>query len=188
MLYVPDWKKVVYYVAAQNVTPTAAYMRTWDPVKDQWAELKPNGGKSIHELAFGLKVAPTSEQQMAYSPKHRTIVAVLKNSTFAYNIDKNEWTKLNDAIPFGASDAATVFAYDTTADRFLLADPRRNQLAAFDLAANKWETITPAGPGIPKPPYCVGKGYYDPLHNVFVIQPAYSDRIWLYRHKKPAAE
>jgi len=185
MTYIPDWKRIVYYVAAQNVTPTAAYMRTWDPVKDAWAELKPNG-KSIHELAFKLKIAPTSEQQMAYAPKHRKLVAVLKASTFAYDIDKNEWSKLNDAVPFMAHDAKTVWAYDTAADAFLLADPRNNRLAAFDLNTNAWTVITPKGPGIPKPPYCTGKGYYDPRLNVLVVQPAYKDRMWVYRHGKGA--
>jgi len=190
MTYIPDWKKVVYYVAAQNVTPTAAYMRTWDPIKDQWAEIKPNGGKSIYELAFTLKVAPTSEQQMAYSPTHRTLVAVLKSSTYAFSIDNKEWSKLNEAIPFMAHDAQTIFAYDSADDVFLLADPRNNRLAAFDLKTNKWDTITPEGPGMPKPPYCVGKGYYDPLHNVLVVQSAYKGSMWVYRHKKvsPAAK
>ena len=185
MTYIGDWKKVVYYVAAQNVTPTAAYMRTWDPVADKWAELRPNG-KSVHELAFKLKLAPTSEQQMAYSPRHRKLVAVLKQATYAYDIDRNEWGKLNDAVPFTAHDAKTVFAYDSVAGVFLLADPKRNKLAAFDPSAHAWRLVTPTGPGMPKPPWCVGKGYYDPAHNVLVVQSAYKSRMWVYRHKKPA--
>lgn len=182
MCYIPDWKKVLFYVAAQNVTPHAFAMRTWDPVKDVWEELRPNGGKGIGELATQAKVAPGSEQQTAYSPKHRTLVAVLKNATYAYSIDRNEWSRLNEAVPFTAHDAATVFAYDSAAGVFLLADPRNDKLAAFDLETNAWQVITPKGPGIPKPPWCVGKGYYDPAHNVFVVQSAYTDRMWVYRH------
>jgi hypothetical protein len=37
---------------------------------------------------------------------------------------------------------------------------------------------------MPKPPYCVGKGYYDPTHNVYVVQPAYKQQMWVYRHEK----
>ncbi|KKL49119.1 hypothetical protein LCGC14_2318690, partial [marine sediment metagenome] len=85
---------------------------------------------------------------------------------------------------FKAHDARTVFAYDRSADAFLLADPKGNKLAAFDLSTNTWRLVTPDGPGMPKPPYCVGKGYYDPAHNVLVVQSAYTPRMWVYRHKK----
>lgn len=186
MTFIPDLKKAVFYVAAENVTPTAAFMVAWDPVADTWEEIKPNGGKSIHELAFSQKVAPTSEQQTAYSPRHRKLVAVLKDTTWAWDIDKNEWSKLNADVPFMAHDAKTVFAYDSAAGVFLLADPKSNKLAAFDPDANKWQVITPEGPGMPKPPYCVGKGYYDPSQNVLVVQSAYSQKMWVYRHKAAA--
>jgi hypothetical protein len=188
MLYVPALKKVLWYYAGQNTPGAAHTMRTWDPLTDTWQEIRPNGGKSIDEVALKLKAAPVSEQQMAYSAKHRRIVAVLKNDTFAYDVDRNEWTNRNAAVPFPATDADTVFAYDDTADAFLLADPRNGKLAAYDPVANQWSLVTPKGPGIPKPPYCVGKGYYDPTHNVFVVQSAYTPSMWVYRHKQaPAA-
>ncbi len=188
MCYIPDWKKTVFYVSAQNVTPQAHAMRTYDAVNDKWEELKPNGGKDVATLSIKEKVAPGSEQQTAYSAKHKKMVAVLKKSTFCYDIVKNEWSKLNDDIPIDASDSATVFAYDDAGDVFLLADPRRGSLAAFDLVANKWQKLEPKGPGIPKPPYCVGKGYYDPAFNVFVVQSASSRSMWVYRHKKAAEQ
>jgi hypothetical protein len=184
MCYIPDWKKTIFYVSAQNVVPQAHAMRTYDAIHDKWEELKPNGGKDIATLATREKVAPGSEQQTAYSPKHKLMVAVLKKDTFGYDIVKNEWRRMNSEIPFDAFDAGTIFAYDDAAGVFLLADPRSNKVAAFDPAANKWEAITPQGPGIPKPPYCVGKGYYDPVHNVFVVQSAYTQSMWVYRHKK----
>ena len=53
--------------------------------------------------------------------QHRTIVAVLNKDAFGYSVEKNEWVKLNDAVPFRATDADTVFAYDSAADAFLLA-------------------------------------------------------------------
>lgn len=183
MIYVSDLKKVIWYYAGQNSPGAPHCMRTWDPATDEWAELKPNG-KSIGELAHKLKIAPESEQQMAYAPKHKKIVAVLKQDTYTYDIEKNEWAKPDAKIPFAASDSSTVFAYAEAGDVFLLANPRTGQLAAFDLGAGKWESLTPKGPGLPKPPYCVGKGYYDPAFNVFVVQCAYQDKMWVYRHKK----
>ncbi|GMV81038.1 MAG: hypothetical protein AMXMBFR7_22220 [Planctomycetota bacterium] len=184
MIYVPDLKKIVYYVAAQNVSPNALYMHAYDPATDTWENLKPNAGRGIFELAFKDKISPPSEQQTAYSTKDKKIVAVLHNTTFAYDVAKNEWSKLNDTVPLKASDAATVFAYDSNADIFLLCDPRNGKLAAYSLSANEWKEITPTGPAMPKPPYCVGKGYYDPAHNAFVVQPASSSKMWLYRHKQ----
>lgn len=188
MCYIPCWKKTIFYVAAQNVTPNAFFMRTYDAINDRWEELKPNGGKSISELAVKLKVAPMSEQQTAYSPKHRKMVAVLGADTFIYDIDSNQWSKseaVNDLIK--AHDASTVFAYDSAGDIFLLCEPRTGKLAGFSLATGKWQSLAPAGDAMPKPPYCVGKGYYDPTHNVLVIQPAYVNRMWVYRHAPSAA-
>lgn len=187
MCYIPDWKKTIFYVSAQNVTPSAFAMRTYDALNDRWEELKPNGGKDIGALSTREKVAPGSEQQTAYSPKHKLMVAVLKQETFVYDIVKNEWRRIDGEIPFVAHDAKTVFAYDDNAGVFLLADPRANKLALFDPAAGKWQELTPKGPGMPKPPYCVGKGYYDPHHNVFVVQSAFARSMWVYRHKQGAA-
>jgi hypothetical protein len=48
--------------------------------------------------------------------------------------------------------------------------------------ADRWGVVKPAGPGMPKPPYNVGKGYYDAAHGVLVVQSAYTDRMWVYRH------
>lgn len=183
MCYIPDWEKTIFYVAAQNVIPNAFEMKTYDAVNDRWENLRPNDGESIRNLVHQHNVAPGSEVQTAYSPKHRKMVAVLGSETFCYDIDKNEWSKLNADIPFAAHNARTVFAYDSVGDVFLLARPRTGQLAAYDLEANEWQLIEPDGPGIPKPPWCEGKGYYDPTHNVFVVRSAFTQRMWLYRHK-----
>ena len=56
-------------------------------------------------------------------------------------------------------------------------------LAAYSTATNKWEIIEPNGPGIPVIKYGGYTGYYNPHHNVFVIQGRYSDRLWVYRHQ-----
>ena len=59
----PDLGKIVWYVAAQNVSPPAYEMWLWDAVTNAWTELKPNGGRSISDLVNVDKVAPGSELQ-----------------------------------------------------------------------------------------------------------------------------
>lgn len=191
MCYLPDLKRVIYYVAAQNVTPHAYRMWSWDVVNNIWTELKPNGGKSIDELVLRDKVAPTAEQQTAYSPKQKRLVAVIGTATFAYDVVKNEWARLNDQAPIQAHDAHTIFAYDSVNDRFLLTDGNQEgKVAVFSLTDNSWELVTPTGDGCPPSNYGAGnywgqpKGYFDPRLNVLVVHGAMTNRVWVYRHKQ----
>lgn len=188
MTYLPDLGASIWYVAAQNVSPAAYEMWTFDAAGDKWTELKPNGGKTISTLAVKEGAAPMAEQQAAYSPKHRKLVGVLGPDTFVYDVVAGAWSKpVTDERIYG-HDAHSVFAYDSHADVFLLAfapDGRGKELrlAAYSLAANRWQMIDPAGPGVPAIQYGGYTGYYDPDHNVFVIQGRYSDRLWVYRHQ-----
>jgi hypothetical protein len=187
MTYLPDVGKELWYVSAQNVSPAAYEMWLFDAVDDHWTELKPNAGKSISQLATKDKIAPMAEQQTAYSVKHKTLLAVDKHNTYAYNVAANEWSKLVSDERIYGHDAHSVFAYDERADVFLLAFAPNGrgkdlQLAAFSLETKRWEIIKPNGPAIPATKYGSYTGYYDPLHNVFVIQGRYSDQIWVYRH------
>lgn len=189
MCYLPDLGKSLWYVAAQNVTPAAYEMWLFDAVADEWTELKPNGGKSVAELAVKQNLAPMSEQQTAYSPKHKTLVAVLKHDTFAYDVEANRWSKLATDERIYGHDARSVFVYDDHADVFLLAFPpegrgKKRRLAAFSLAEKRWEILEPQGPEIPETRFGGYMGYYDPRHRVLVIQGRYSDRLWVYRHGK----
>ncbi len=191
MCYIPDLKRVIYYVAAQNVSPHSYAMWSWDVGKNEWTELKPNGGKSIDDLVLRDKVAPTEEQQTAYSPKYKQMVAVIGKSTFAYDVVENHWVKLNDTIPLEAHDAKTMFAYDSVNDVFLLTEGNeQGQVAAFSLPDNKWELITPHGDGCPPSNYGAGnywgqpKGYFDPRLNVLVVHGGMTNRVWVYRHGK----
>jgi len=132
MHYLPDVKKSIYYVAATNVVPQAFEMWLFDAKTDQWEELRPNNGVTIAALALREKVAPLSEQQVAYSPKRRKLVAVLKHDTFVYDVPKNEWAKVSTDDRIFGHDAKSSFVYDAVADEFLLIDPRQeHQIAAF---------------------------------------------------------
>ncbi len=184
MAFIPELGKTIWYVAAQNVSPGAFEMWTFDATADAWSELKPNGGKGISALATKEKIAPDSELQSAYSPRHGKLVAVLKHDTFTYDIQANEWAKVNTDERIDAHDARTVFAYDEAADVFLLADPKgRTSLAAFSLKTNQWEIITPDGPPMPKRQYMDYRGYYDPAHNVFVLDGS-EGYVWVYRARR----
>lgn len=182
LLYIPDQQKAVWYYAAQNTPGAPHVMALWDLKADTWEAIHPNDGTAITALALKLKQAPESEQQMVYVPPLKKIVAVQKESTFTYDFPTNRWSRANDAVPFMAHDAKTVFDYDSVAGVCLLADPVRNRLASYDPRTNQWKTLEPACPGMSKPQYGVGKGYYDTGHNVLVVQVATTDRIWVYRH------
>jgi hypothetical protein len=183
MCYIPDWGKVLWYTAAQNVSPHAYEMWAWDVAKDEWTELKPNGGRRISDLVLRDKVAPSDEMQTAYSPKHKKLVAVRGPDTFVYDILRNEWTKACTDNRIEAFDYRTVFAYDSHADVFLLSNMKKTLLAAFSLDTGKWEEIVPNGPGLrDRPDDRNVKGYYDPKHNVFVLHGSWVKQVWVYRH------
>ena len=187
MTYLPDLKQSLWYVAAQNVSPHAFEMWLYDGAGDRWTELKPNGGRSIDQLATKDNLSPLSEQQSAYSTKDRVLLAALKNETFAYNVAANAWSKLADDPRVFVHDARSVLAYDSHADQFLLAFPpegrgKELQLASFSLATKKWNLFEPKGEPVLTGKYGGCMGYYDPRHNVFVIQSRGCDRMWVYRH------
>jgi hypothetical protein len=189
MVWLPDVGQSIWYVAAQNVSPAAYEMWKFDAVADKWTELKPNRGKSIDTLATKDKVAPMSEQQAAYSPRHKKIVAVLKHDTYVYDVADDHWEKVKTDERIFGHDAHSVFAYDDKSDVFLLAFPpdgrgKELRLAAFSLETGEWELIEPNGPGVPQTMYGGYMGYYDPQHNALVIHGRYGNQAWVYRHGK----
>lgn len=186
MTYLPDLRRSLWYVAAQNVSPAAYEMWTFDAVADEWTELRPNGGKTIGELAGKLGVAPMAEQQTTYSPKHRKLVAVKGPDTFVYDVSANTWTKATTDDRIYGHDARSVFGYDDRTERFMLAFPpegrgKRLRLASYSLDDNAWTLLTPDGPEVPEPKYGGHMGYLDPRFGVLVIQARYTDRLWVYR-------
>jgi hypothetical protein len=192
LVYLPDREKTIWYCAAQNVTPNDFEMWQYDSAKNEWTDLKPNGGTSLRHLVHkeGRAPAPRGELQMAYSPKHEKIVCVSGSGTWIYDVAKNEWAKAVEDKENKAHDAVTVFAYDSVNDVFLLLNapdrwkPER-VLRAYSIDTNRWETITPKGPMVTRPKYCGNAGYFDPAHNVLVIYNS-TNRIWVYRHKRRA--
>ena len=197
LTYLPDLDKTLWYIAATNRSPNDFGLWLYDAKTNTWTERL--NGSTVRNLAHTKKVAPRSELQAAYSPKHRKLVAVLEKGTFIYDVAANTWSRGADTPGFG-HDAHSVFAYDSTADRFLLVSRTRWraknapwQLFAYDVAANAWETVTVRGAGLPndaKAPAwrkCTFAGYYDPGHNALVLYEARHGHIWLYRHERAGA-
>ncbi len=116
-------------------------------------------------------------------------MAVLKHDTFVYDVAKNEWSKVaTDERIFG-HDARSTFVYDEAGDVFLLCNPRGDHaLAAFSLKDNRWEILQPDGPPIPKKPYGAFKGFYHPVHNIFVLHCEHRGTNWVYRYRRSRAE
>jgi len=146
-------------------------------------------------MVYGKKTAPGGELQVAYSPKHKKLVAVNKERTFVYDVAKNTWARVADNPSYG-HDSASVFAYDSHADVFLLVGKKGGRwsdkpwtVSAYDLKTNRWEVVQVQGDPLPQDPpkrawlaqqYA---GYYDPGHNVLVLYVARTGRTWVYRHK-----
>lgn len=174
LTYVSDLKKTIWYSSCSEEWGMWAY----DSEKNTWEDLKPNGGKAIyHDLG---KTFPKREQQALYSSKHRKIVAVRGARTWWYDIDKNEWSVACDDEANAASDASTVFVYDSINDVFLLSQYKTKTLRAYRIEANKWETLAPQGAGVAGD----GAGYFDPEANAFVIFQKGQKSMWVYRFKR----
>lgn len=163
MKYIPDLNRSIYH-QAQGRSP---FMMVYDGVKNTWTPAKPNGDKPLGQLIHKDKIAPLQEQQVAYSPKHRKLVAVIDQATHVYDIDKSEWSRLPDDRQLKAHDARTIFDYDDNSDTFLLLQAGRQQgegsFFGMSLADGKWREIKPTGP-LPFARWSPGEGYYDPRH------------------------
>jgi hypothetical protein len=191
LVYLPDRDVTLWYIAATNRSPNDFGMWRYDASSNRWKELL--GPGKVRHLALKAKIAPGSELQAAYSPRHGKIVAVQKKGTFIYDVEKNQWSRGTDTPGFG-HDAHGVFAYDSNADAFLLVsrDGYRSagpwRVHAYDLTNDTWETVEVGGGGVPddtgKPNWRKYKfaGYYDPQHNALVLYEGRTSRTWIYRH------
>lgn len=194
LVYLPDLDKTIWYIVAQNRTPNDIGMWSYDAKKNAWKELI--SFKDLRAQAFSKKNAPGCELQLAYSPKHKKIVAVQGKTAFIYDVEKSKWTAGAKTQGYG-HDAHSVFAYDSNADIFLLVSKPtwrgskdRWGLHAYDLKTDKWETVKIKGTDLPddtKAPgwrKCSFAGYYDTKANVLVLYEGRHGRTWVYRHAK----
>lgn len=179
MKYIPDLKRSIYY-QAHGRDPK---MMFYDGAVKRWSRVEPNGDASLRQLIHEDELAPRQEQQVAYSSRHRKLVAVIGRATHVYDIDANAWSRLPGDRSLEAHDARTIFAYDSNSDTFLLAKAGRAKgegaLFAMSLTDGKWREIQPKGP-LPYARWSPGQGFYHPEHNVLVCH--LPGRVWVYRH------
>ena len=184
MQYIPEIKKSLYYHAHGR----SPMMQSYDSAANKWQAVAPNGGRSIGALVKA-KLAPKQEQQVAYSAKHKVLVAVVEKDTFTYDVLKDVWARVDAPRDLVAHDAKTIFDYDRANDVFTLiqAGRKKGQGAAwaFSLPEKKWEPLKPKG-GLPYAKWDPGAGFYHPEHNVFVV--CLGNRVWVYRYGKVAQE
>jgi hypothetical protein len=179
LTYIPDECRLIYYVAASNVSPGNFRMAWWDRADDSWSEIRPVNG-SVWDLAAS-GTAPGSEAQMVYVPRRRTLYAALGPDLFAYSLDDNEWSLFATDTRINAHDAHSVFGYDAEHDALLyLRGDAGPVLAAFPFERGEWEILDTA-PWQP-PRWGAGFGYFDPLHGVLVIARDSAGRAWVYRY------
>lgn len=173
--YIPDLGMSVRFVARWNDDEG---MWAYDRVANQWTRLHTNNRDHFYHWAQAQH--PKPEQQVAYSPKHKKLVAVRGTSTHIFDLRTNAWTKVQEDPDIFAHDKRTVFAYDTINDVFLLAypDPQNGYLKAYSIETNQWTNLTPKGAGLPR-----GKaaGYFDERDGVFVLYLS-SGATWIYRY------
>ena len=188
--YIPDLEKSIFYVAVHNVAPAAMEMWAYDAQANVWEEVRPNGGKSVDELVKSGS-APQEEVQVAYSPKHKRLVALAGSKAWTYDVVRNEWAFLCDDAETQGFHARSVFVYDTVGNAFLLIQPgpetqsrKRSPYMVRQLliGTGKWHTVAPQGPPPRKGTWWPPAGYYDPAHNVLVTYN--TEEMWVYRHRK----
>jgi RNA polymerase sigma-70 factor (ECF subfamily) len=168
--------RIVWYYAT---TWRASEMWAYDPASGTWTNLKPNGGTDLRKLVAS-GIAPPEELQAAYGRRHDAIVAVHKSGTWVYDCAANQWRSAAANTGGRGRYVETVFAYDSRAGEFLLADPGKGTLRAYDPAADKWKELGVNGPAMSKKG-CAG--YYDPRLNVLVLYDG-SLRTWVYRNRE----
>ncbi len=189
--YIDHLKKTLWYANQSDESG----MWLYDSALNRWERLRPNGGALMYGTTpdgpYKQGTFPGSEAQIRYSAKHRMLVAVHAGNTWEYSFDTNQWKKIIGGDPANyATDASTVFVYDSNNDVFLLMQPALGTLRAYSIVTKTWTTLAPQGQITPFPNTKTA-GYFDPTHNALVVyQHAATfgevSRVWLYRYKRTA--
>ncbi len=189
--FISDQQKFIWYIAASNVSPGSYQMWSYDPAHDLWAELHPNGGKSIRELVHDHALAPDGEQVIRYSPRQKKLYGFQSSNVFSYDIAMNEWAKVCTDTRIDAHDAQVMIAHDSINDVFVYTrksvEKKLVRFAIFDPSKNVWEIPTVEGDPLPNPEYETLKGFFHPVHNVYVVVAGGWTPTWIYRYRREQA-
>ncbi len=170
--YVQDLGKSIWFVAEWNDDDG---VWAFDGVTNQWTRLNTNNRSKFYQWTSD--EFPRPSMQVAYSPKHKKLVAVRGPGVYVLDLRTNRWSKVHDDPATGASDSVTVFDYDTVNDVFLLANPGK-WLKAYSFDTNRWTTLDPKGAGVFG---LTSAGYFDERHGVFVLT-SKGNKVWVYRY------
>lgn len=186
--FLSDQQKFIWYIAAANVAPHSYQMWSFDPARDSWKELAPNGGKSINKLVHQEKVAPDGEQVIRYSPQQKKLYGFQGANVYSYDVAKDAWAKVCTDERIDAHDADVMIAHDSVNDVFIYSRKSVKgdlaRLAVFDPKANAWEFPKVNGPALPNPQYEKLKGFYHAGHNVYVVVAGGWTPTWVYRYRR----
>lgn len=188
LVYLPDRRAFIWYVAAANVSPHSFQMWNFDPAGDRWTRLAPNDGASISELVNKRKVAPPGEQVIRYSPKQKKLYAFQGPTVYSYDVTANVWAVVGSDARIDAHDAHTAIAYDSVNDVFIYSRKEvrdaQIRLGIFSPETNAWEVPVVSGAPLPSPKWGKLKAYFDPVHNVYVVAAGGPTPAWVYRYRK----
>jgi hypothetical protein len=175
--YLPS-KKRFYAVGSDTVA-------VFDPAKDQWADLKPNGPAPKGYDACGCY---DSKRDRFYRNDGDGSKG---EGLMAYDIAANAWTHLkpNGTAPPPANTNAAFYEYDARLDRVValhFTGPKPG-VYVYDPTANSWADPLPFPANGPKFKYAANT-CYDRELNAYFCHVAGDSRddgeMWVYRHKK----
>jgi N-acetylneuraminic acid mutarotase len=131
---------------------------TYDPAKNTWTALKPEGVNPSARSASPLVYDPVGKRMLLFGggvydlSKERS---TCYNDTWAYDPVTNTWTKLEPSGPVPAKRWSHALVYEPIGRKIILfggeVDPRKdkyvfyNDTWAYDPAANTWTELKPSG-------------------------------------------
>jgi len=172
--YIPDLGKSVWFIAEWNDDEG---MWAYDGIDNSWTRLATNNRSNFYHWRNGPQ--PQPEMQVAYSAKHKKLVAVRGTKVHVFDLLTNEWSLALDDPAVFAHDAHTVFVYDPGNDVFLLAHAAKKTLKAYSLTTNRWTDLTPRGAGFF--PNITASGYFDERDGLLVMS-GNGASVWVYRY------
>lgn len=122
---------------------------SYDLSTDRWTQVNASGGPDPREQA-SVALAPERREMFAFGGQvgNKTDVA---NDLWVYQLDEDRWERLNPSGPVPEPRKGASMVWDGVQGRLLLyggwnsADPRFQDLWAYDVEENTWTEITTGG-------------------------------------------
>lgn len=174
--YVPELGGAIWHMNNWQMRGTWFY----EPSTRSWSQLKVNADTKDFRAQ-----APSRELIGYYDPLIKQVVAQQGKSTFHFDVERRQWTKVieqpaeSTRVPFG-HDARSVFHYDRTSGHGLLVHFSEREIWAYDPKGVEWRLLVPRGDPMPTGERMLA--YVDPERNALVVID--DDIVWVYRYKR----